>query len=63
MRRTRTESGTPIEPFNSLGEAINAVSAGGEIIIIKGGVTNETFTGINKKVTIKSSGGTATIGK
>jgi hypothetical protein len=62
---TGTESGTQSQPFNTLAEAINAVAVGGEIII-KGGVTSETFTGLNKidkKVTIKSSGGTATIGK
>jgi hypothetical protein len=59
---TGTESGTQAEPYNTLAEAINAVAVGGEIII-KGGITPETFTGINKKVTIKSSGGTATIGK
>jgi hypothetical protein len=62
---TGTESGTQSQPYNTLAEAINAVAVGGEIII-KGGITNETFTGINKidkEVTIKSSGGTATIGK
>jgi hypothetical protein len=62
---TGTESGTQAEPYNTLAEAINAVAVGGEIII-KGGVTSETFTGLNKidkEVTIKSSGGTATIGK
>ncbi len=60
-----TESGTQGQPYNTLAEAINAVAVGGEIII-KGGITSETFTGINKinkKVTIKSSGGTVTIGK
>ena len=60
-----TELGTQSQPYNTLAEAINAVTVGGEIII-KGGITSETFTGINKikkKVTIKSSGGTATIGK
>ena len=60
-----TESGIQTEPFNTLAEAINAVAEGG-VIIIKSGITSETFTGINKinkNVTIKSFGGTATIGK
>ncbi len=62
---TGTESGTQSQPYNTLVEAINAVGEGGDIII-KNGVTSETFTGLNKiskKVTIKSSGGTATIGQ
>ncbi len=62
---TGPESGTQTEPFNTLAEAINAIAAGGEIII-NGGTTSETFEGsnkINKKVTIKSSGGTVVIGK
>ena len=59
---TGTESGTQSQPYNTLTEAINAVTVGGEIII-KSGVTSETFTGINKKVTIKPFGGTAVIGK
>lgn len=60
-----TESGTESQPYNALAEAIEAVSKGGEIII-KAGMTNETFEGINKinkKVTIISSSGVAVIGK
>ncbi len=62
---TGTELGTQCQPFNTLAEAINAVAEGGEIII-KGGITSETFMGINKiskEVTIKSSCGTTIIGK
>ncbi len=62
---TGLESGTQSQPYNTLAEAITAVAAGGEIII-KGGITKETFTGLNKikkKVTIKSSLGTVVIGK
>ncbi len=62
---TGTESGTQSQPFNTLAEAIDAVAVGGEIII-ESGTTSETFEGINKidkEVTIKSSGGTVTIGK
>ncbi len=62
---TGTEVGTQSQPYNTLAEAINAVTVGG-IITIKAGTTNETFDGtnkINKSVTIKSSGGTVIIGK
>lgn len=62
---TGTESGTKTQPYNTLAEAIERVSVGGEVII-NGGSTSETFTGTNKmekKVTIKSSGETGIIGK
>ena len=62
---TGPESGTQSQPYNTLAEAINAVAEGGEIII-KGGITSETFTGIKKmtkKMAIKSTGGIVTIGK
>jgi subtilisin family serine protease len=58
-----TESGTQSQPYNTLAEAINAVAVGGEIRI-NGGITSETFTGINKidkKVSIKSVPGTGTV--
>ncbi len=57
------ESGTQSEPYNTLAEAITAVSVGGEIRI-KGSTTSETFKGINsvdKKVTIKAVPGTGTV--
>ncbi len=57
---TGTELGTESQPYNTLAEAINAVSSGGTVII-KAGTTSETLT-IDKNVTIQSSGGTATIG-
>ncbi len=60
-----TELGTLSQPYNTLAEAIEAVAVGGTITI-KAGITSETFDGINKinkNVTIKSSGGTAVIGK
>ncbi len=62
---TGAETGTQSKPYNTIAEALN-VSNTGNIIMIKSGVTNETFRGsnkINKKVTIKSYNGTATIGK
>ena len=58
-----TELGTESQPYNTLAEAINAVAVGGEIRI-NGGITSETFTGINKidkKMTIKSVPGTGTV--
>jgi subtilisin-like proprotein convertase family protein len=62
-----TELGTVSQPYNTLGEALNAVADYGEIII-KGGITSETFAGddkIEKKVTIKPFDitTTATIGQ
>ena len=58
-----TELGTQSQPYNTLAEAITAVAEGGEISI-NGGITSETFTGINKidkKMTIKSVPGTGTV--
>ena len=60
-----TEDGSFDRPFNTLAEGIENVNEGGEIII-KSGITNETFEGINKitkPMTIKSYNGMATIGK
>ena len=60
-----TEDGTFDRPFNTLAEGIDNVNSGGEIII-KSGITNETFEGINKitkPVTIKTYNGMTTIGQ
>jgi hypothetical protein len=54
------EIGTFDQPYNTLGEAVAAASAG-HTICIKPGSSAETLT-INKELTLRAAGGTATIG-
>jgi hypothetical protein len=60
---TGEEQGTFDEPFNTLGEAVDAVAVGGEVIIKSGTSPEQMPLTINKQVTIKSSGGSAIIGE
>ncbi len=52
---TGTESGTEALPFNTLAEAVNAATSGGEIIIKDCASISEPIT-INKNVIIKCGG-------
>ena len=63
-----SETGTIALPYNTVGEALSAVSSGGTVTL-KGntadGDSAETFAGVGKidqAVTIKANGGTVTIG-
>ncbi|TDE66407.1 MAG: hypothetical protein D8M57_03070 [Candidatus Scalindua sp. AMX11] len=58
---TNTEKGTFDDPYITVGEGVNSVKAGGEIII-KTGKTDETPV-IEKEVIIDASGGEAVIGE
>ncbi len=53
--------GTQGQPFNTIADAVKAVQSGGTVMC-ETGTTNETPT-VNKNVTIKASGGTATVGQ
>jgi hypothetical protein len=58
------EFGTMAAPYNTLGEAQEAIDSGpsAKITILGGGMSPETLT-LTKQVTIQSTGGDATIGK
>lgn len=56
-----TERGTESEPYNTLGEGINAVDAGGTINIRAGSTGERPST--NKAQTWKAVGGWVTIGR
>ncbi len=55
------EQGTEPQPYNTLGEGVNAVTPGGEVIM-KPGTSGERPT-LSKPMYLKSSGGTATVGR
>jgi subtilase family serine protease len=55
------QNGTYYEPFNTLTKGVNAVSAGGTVIIETAGSSSETLN-ITKAMTIIAAGGAATVG-
>ena len=57
-----TELGTFVQPFNTLGEAVNAASHGGTVKFKQSGASAETLT-ISKRLNLQAVGGPVTIGQ
>jgi len=57
-----TQNGTATQPYKTLSQGASAVAAGGTVAIKTAGSSSETLT-INKAMTIRAVGGTATVGR
>ncbi|MEO8260744.1 MAG: hypothetical protein ABI868_25590 [Acidobacteriota bacterium] len=57
-----TERGTPAEPFNSIGEAVNAASHGGTVKFQRAGTSAEAIT-VTKRLDLVATGGPVTLGR